>query len=177
MDLKNQSLIIRSAKAGKHNFTPIANSLIQDSNLSLAAKGLIIYILSLPENWTILKDVIRTKLGLKVTKFETIWKECKDKGYIVSHKIKNEKNQFTGWYHEVSDIQIVRHSENLTFGKAVYIENKQLTKETVQEIKEDIKKLDHIDQLKDNMSITELFNSNPDLFSKEFLLNYINNSE
>ncbi len=177
MELKNQSLIIRSAKAGRHNFTPIANSLIQDSQLSLAAKGLIIYILSLPENWTILKDVIRKKLGLRTTKFETIWKECKEKGYIVSHKIRNEKNQFTGWYHEVSDVQLLRHSENLTFGKAGDIEKKEVTNNTLEEIKEDIKKLDHIDQLKANMSITELFNSNPDLFNRENLLNYINNSE
>lgn len=172
-NLKNQSLIIRSAKAGKNNFTPIANSLIQDTELSLSAKGLIIYILSLPENWTILKDVIRKKLNLKITKFETIWKECKDKGYIVSHKIKNEKNQFTGWYHEVSDIQIVRYSENLTFGKAGYIENKELTKETLEENKEDKKITSIADQ---NNTITELFNSNPDLFTKEFLLNYISNN-
>ena len=130
MELQNKSLIIRSAKSGKHNFTPICNELLQTNTLSLEAKGLISYILSLPENWTILKEVIRDKTGLGKTKFERVWKECKEAGYIVSHKIKNEKNQFTGWYHEVSDVQLIRHSDNLTVGECGDIEKKDSIKET-----------------------------------------------
>ena len=129
-DLQNKSLIIRSAKSGKHNFTPICNELLQSNTLSLEAKGLISYILSLPENWTILKEVIRDKTGIGKTKFERIWKECKDAGYIVSDKMKNEKQQFTGWFHEVSDVKIIRHSENLIVGECGDIEKKDTTKET-----------------------------------------------
>ena len=129
-DLQNKSLIIRSAKSGKHNFTPVCNELLQSNALSLEAKGLISYILSLPENWTILKEVIRDKTGLGKTKFERVWKECKEAWYIVSHKMKNEKNQFTGWYHEVSDVQLIRHSDNLTVGERSDIEKKDTTKET-----------------------------------------------
>ena len=130
LQLQNKSLIIRSAKSGKHNFTPVCNQLLQSETLSLEAKGLISYILSLPENWTILKEVIRDKTGLGKTKFERIWKECKEAGYIESHKIKNDKNQFTGWYHEVCDIQLVRPSGNLTVGECSDIEKKDTTKET-----------------------------------------------
>ena len=138
-ELHNKSLIIRSAKSGKHNFTPICNELLKSKTLSLEAKGLISYILSLPETWNLLKEVVRKETGLGKTKFERIWKECKEAGYIVSHKIKNDNNQFTGWFHEVSDIQINRHSGNLTIGKTGDIEKKDTIKETSKENKEVIK--------------------------------------
>jgi hypothetical protein len=129
-ELQNKSLIIRSAKSGKHTFTPVCNELLQSESLSLEARGLISFILSLPENWNLLKEVVRKRTGLGKTKFERIWKECKDAGYIVSHKIKNDNNQFTGWFHEVSDVQIIRHSGNLTVGECGDIEKKDTTKET-----------------------------------------------
>ena len=82
MAQQNTTKIIRSVNSSKYNFTPISNSLIQNQTLSLEARGLVIFILSLPETWVIYKGQVQTALNMNKTKFNRVWKECIDAGYI-----------------------------------------------------------------------------------------------
>lgn len=179
----NTTKIIRSVNASKHNFTPISNTLIQNKKLSLEAKGLIIYILSLPETWVIWKQQVQSALNMKRFQFDRIWKECVSEGYIKTKKFRTESGKFT-YHYEVTDNVSVVDSTDVgktdggftDSGKADTIikkEEEKINKEKIQELNKH--KLDQLDQLVANKSITELFNSNPDLFTRENLLNYVSN--
>lgn len=178
----NTTKIIRSVNTSKHNFTPISNTLIQNKNLSLEARALIIYIVSLPENWVIWKQQVQSTLGMGRYQFDRIWKECVDAGYIKTKKFRAEGGKFT-YHYEVTDnlsdvgLTTVGKTDGGLFdvGKPNTIIKKE--EEKIQEEKKEIKNKDikNTSIADQNNTITELFNSNPDLFTKEFLLNYITN--
>jgi predicted transcriptional regulator len=79
---QNTTKIVRSVNTTKHNFTPISNELIQNTKLTLEARALVMFIISLPENWTIYKQQVQRALNMNRVKFNRVWKECVDSGYI-----------------------------------------------------------------------------------------------
>jgi hypothetical protein len=85
------------------NFTVVNNDVIQNKDLSWAAKGMLVYLLHLPDNWQInVADLSnRSKNGRDGT--AGIIKELMNAGYISRVKIKNEKAQFKGYDYTVTD--------------------------------------------------------------------------
>ncbi|WP_395652669.1 hypothetical protein [Brevundimonas sp.] len=85
------------------NFTVVNNDVIQNKDLSWAAKGMLVYLLHLPDNWQInVADLSnRSKNGRDGT--AGIIKELMTAGYISRVKIKNEKAQFKGYDYTVTD--------------------------------------------------------------------------
>ncbi len=100
---QNTTKIIRSVNTSKHNFTPLSNQLIQNQNLSLEAKGLIAFIISLPETWIIYKYQIQLALKMNKSKFNRIWKEAVDFGYIKVIKKRVDKGRFN-YHYIISDV-------------------------------------------------------------------------
>jgi len=87
----------------KENFTVVNNDILQNSKLSWAAKGMLVYLLHLPDNWQInVADLSnRSRNGRDGT--AGIIKELMICGYISRVKIKNEKSQFKGYNYTVTD--------------------------------------------------------------------------
>jgi hypothetical protein len=83
------------------NFTMISNDLINSKELSLEEKGLLIYILSLPDDWHLYKNSLASRTGEKPGTIDRIFKSLQEKGYIVSTQVKNGTGQFKGWDHIV----------------------------------------------------------------------------
>jgi len=85
------------------NYTVVNNDILQNPELSWAAKGLLVYLLHLPDNWQInVADLSnRSKNGRDGT--AGIIKELMNAGYISREKIKNEKAQFKGYDYTVTD--------------------------------------------------------------------------
>lgn len=172
---QNTTKIIRSVNSSKHNFTPISNQLIQNQNISLEAKGLVIFILSLPESWIIYKGQVQTALNMNKTKFNRVWKECVDSGYIQVIKERVDRGRFN--YHYV--ITDLLSDGGLTAGgKSVGGESvggKPVSKEKKEE--EKIYKEKNIQEKISNIqgnsirSFAEIFNKN---ISTQDVLNYIN---
>ena len=86
------------------NFTSVNNYLIKDENLSLKDKGMMVVLLSLPEQWEY------SVMGLK-----GICKESKDTingilnnlekyEYLERKKIRNDKGQFVEWKYDIYEI-------------------------------------------------------------------------
>jgi uncharacterized phage protein (TIGR02220 family) len=100
----------------KENFTVINNDILQNSKLSWAAKGMLVYLLHLPDGWQInVADLSnRSKNGRDGT--AGIIKELMNAGYISRVKIKNEKAQFKGYDYTVNDEPVNGKAVN---GKAV----------------------------------------------------------
>lgn len=74
-------------RAYKNKFTVISNNLAQNNNLSLKARGLICYFLSLPDDWVIYVDQLSNVLKEKRCSILSALKELKKEGYIHHTKL------------------------------------------------------------------------------------------
>jgi hypothetical protein len=82
-------------------FAQIPNSVCQDKNLTLAEKGLLAYLLSLPENWVIYRNQLYNELQDAPGTIDRCWKGLQDKKYIVSERKMDKLGRFIGWEHVV----------------------------------------------------------------------------
>jgi hypothetical protein len=99
-ELPENSVTIHRVSLNSH-FTITSNSMHEDPNLSFAAKGLLGYILSRPQNWEIktwqlAKVYMGSKKGNGVDAIEVLMQELKEQGYLVYSKSQNTKGQ---WEH------------------------------------------------------------------------------
>lgn len=99
----NTGQIIKSKSTEK--FTVISNDLIKSKELTLAEKGLLTYLLSLPSDWVIYKQNLYNSLLDKAGSIDKYFKALQKKGYILSVRIHNlENGKFLGWNHVVYDV-------------------------------------------------------------------------
>ena len=77
-----------------NNYTVMANYHLRDKELSFKAKGLLSYMLSLPEDWDYsLNGLARvSKEGIKAIK--NIITELKEKGYLKINRLRKENGQY-----------------------------------------------------------------------------------
>ena len=109
--MENIGQIVRSKKTGKSRYTPINNDILQSSQLTCEEKTILIYLLSLPEDWVVYKTVIWQKMNIGRNRFNTHWKGLVDKGYIVSVRvIDTETNLVRGWNHIVYEEPVLTES-------------------------------------------------------------------
>ena len=127
--------IIRKDK--KDNFTTIDNAYLQNKNLSFKAKGIMTYILSLPDDWVIYIDQLIATSKDGEGSFRSGLDELIKAGYIKRYPI-IEKGQIVAWQTEVYE-NIGEIEENKLLGKnpnveKSYVENsikkKKKTKNT-----------------------------------------------
>lgn len=79
----------------KRNFSTLDNSAPNDIALSYRAKGILWYLLTKPEDWTVrMTDIVKhsPKEGRDAVK--SAFKELEDHGYAIRKKVKNEKGHF-----------------------------------------------------------------------------------
>lgn len=80
------------------SFTQIPNSTLQDTSLSFEAKGLLVLVLSLPDDWEIHKTWLRKqtpKCGRD--KLDRLLKELQDVGYMVKELKRNDDGTLQGY--------------------------------------------------------------------------------
>jgi hypothetical protein len=109
--MENIGQIVRSKKTGKSRYTPINNDILQSSQMTCEEKTILIYLLSLPEDWVVYKTVIWQKMNIGRNRFNTHWKGLVDKGYIVSVRVIDmETNLVRGWNHIVYEEPVLTES-------------------------------------------------------------------
>jgi hypothetical protein len=106
----NTGQIVRSKSTNK--FVSIPNSIAQGKDLSLGERGLMLYLLSLPNDWVVNKSNLHELVGEKKGTVDGVFKTLQLKGFIVSAKVVNEQGHFKGWNHVVYDEPILPDSEN-----------------------------------------------------------------
>lgn len=170
MAQQNTTKIIRSVNTSKHNFTPISNELIQNVNLTLEARALIMFIISLPESWIIYKGQVQRALNMNKTKFNRVWKECVNFGYIKVIKERAALGRFN-YHYLITD----RLSDGGFTAGGFSVGGEAVSKEKKQEEKIDKEKniKEKINSIPGNSisSFAEIFNKN---ISTQDVLNYIN---
>lgn len=80
------------------NYIIISNQTAQDESISWAARGLLTYLLSLPDDWNIyIKDLVKRSPKCGKDKLRTILCELESAGYLVKEKQSHSENgQFDG---------------------------------------------------------------------------------
>ena len=87
----------------KDNFTVVNNDILQNPGLSWAAKGMLVYLLHLPDEWQInIADLSnRSKNGRDGT--ASIIKELMNAGYVTRQRSLTESKKFAGYDYTVND--------------------------------------------------------------------------
>jgi DNA-binding MarR family transcriptional regulator len=127
----NDTHILREPKKGKAGYTPISNDILQSSTLTSSEKSILVHFLSLPKSFVILKKDIWKKMNIGRDAFNKAWKGLEKHGYVKSERKMDNKGQFKGWIHYISETPKFRISENPNIGFSVNIEKKECIKEVV----------------------------------------------
>ncbi|MFA2568088.1 DnaD domain-containing protein [Bacillus wiedmannii] len=96
------------------NYTTINNTGLRDERLSWKAKGILAYILSLPDDWVFYMEEISTHAKDGIDSLRVGMKELKKFGYVRRFPVKNEKGKITNWETIIYEIPQVEnpHMEN-----------------------------------------------------------------
>lgn len=86
------STIVRVEK--KTNYTIIDNTALRDSRLSWKAKGLMAYMLSMPDDWTFYMDELQKHATDGKSSFRSGFNELKKLGYVERKRIQREDGTF-----------------------------------------------------------------------------------
>jgi len=76
----------------------VSNDVIRNKDLSLQAKGLLVYLLSLPADWEVHKTEICKHFRNGRDSVFRAWKELQEQGYITEKKYRDEKGRFQTQY-------------------------------------------------------------------------------
>ena len=90
----NKTEFIRVEKT--KNYTVIHNQFLRRKDLSWKAKGILAYVLSLPDDWTINLKEVMTHATEGERAFRSGWKELEDKGYVHREPVR-EGNRIKYW--------------------------------------------------------------------------------
>jgi hypothetical protein len=78
--------MIRRAPRPDYGFTIIHNATLRDSRLSWRARGLLAYILSLPDNWTIASGHLEQQAAEGREAVRSALRELETYGYLTRHR-------------------------------------------------------------------------------------------
>jgi len=86
--------MIRRAPRPTHSFVIVRNEVARDERISYRARGLLIAILSRPDNWTIRAEQLASESSVEGRDaVRTALKELQAAGYLVSNKVRNSDGQ------------------------------------------------------------------------------------
>lgn len=126
-----ETTFIRTCK--DRNYTVLDNTFIRDVTLSWKAKGVMTYLLSLPDDWSVNFSEVLKHSADGETALKSIIKELKEHGYLISKRLQSADGKFAGFTYEiVENPQSNNHQEEKPSGgkptewKTHRVENNQL---------------------------------------------------
>ena len=114
-------IVNRVEKIG--NFTTIDNGYLNDEELSFKAKGILTYLLSLPDDWVVHIEHIVTKSKDGISSFRTGLSELIDKGYLKRYPVK-EDGVIIRWETEINESLDI--DSNSLLGENLEVEKQSL---------------------------------------------------
>lgn len=88
-------------------FVTVLNVTAQDTRLSNQARGLLFYLLSLPEDWTVNRKHLSNTFGINCKTVQKQINELKEYGYCIYHK-ETESGRFTGGSYHIYPVPFDR---------------------------------------------------------------------
>ena len=110
--MKNSTTFIRVQK--NKNYTTIHNEFLKRKDLSWKAKGIMTYLLSLPDDWIVNLDEIKRNSSDGESSFRSGWKELKDTGYVSRQPIRDEvTKKILSWETVIKELPNEKKSHNV----------------------------------------------------------------
>jgi hypothetical protein len=106
-------MISRARKDRENPYVMVSKQAINDTNLSAKAKGLLVYLLSMPDDWNIYEGELIKHFKDGKEGIGTGLKELIDAGYLRRSFERNEKGQFNGIQYEVFETSSISDTGNL----------------------------------------------------------------
>lgn len=103
--MTNQNTFIRSKHDKQNPYTIISREMFHDPDLSLAAKGLLGYFLTLPDDWKINHSHLQKALKTGRYALDSALHELIEKGYA-KRELKREGGRFQAYQYEISESKI-----------------------------------------------------------------------
>ncbi|MGW6151345.1 DnaD domain-containing protein [Bacillus mycoides] len=137
-----------------NNYSVINNTGLKDKRLSWKAKGILAYILTLPDDWVFYREELSQHAKDGINSLRAGMQELKEYGYIKRFPIRDEKNKIVRWETIIYEIPVDDFPpvENPPAGNPVdgnlLVENRKLLNTNIQSTKElnnDIQNKNHHD--------------------------------
>lgn len=87
----------------RRNYTVVDNTFITDNRLSFKAKGILLYLLSRPDNWDVYETDIVNQSNDGIRAVRSGIHELMEVGYIERQQKRSDKNQFAGYEYVVHE--------------------------------------------------------------------------
>ncbi|HDX9530267.1 DnaD domain protein [Bacillus thuringiensis] len=161
-----------------NNYSVINNTGLKDKRLSWKAKGILAYILTLPDDWVFYREELSQHAKDGINSLRAGMQELKEYGYIRRFPVRDEKNKIVRWETIIYEIPVDDYPpvENPPAGKPVAgnlpVENQKLLNTNIQSTKElntDIQNINHRHDNKQKLISQRLIN-NDFKISYEFLM-------
>ncbi|WP_251868147.1 hypothetical protein [Enterococcus malodoratus] len=120
--------IFRRSKT--NNYSIIHNEILRRSDISWKAKGIMCYVLSLPDDWVIYLEELIEHATDKKASFRSGWNELIEKGYVSRFPIRNEAGKIVEWRTEIRENVDMKASSPLTDFQEV--ENQEVENQEVE---------------------------------------------
>ncbi|NEZ47833.1 hypothetical protein FDF74_11635 [Clostridium niameyense] len=85
----------------ERNYTVLDNTFIKDKNLSAKAKGIMCYLLHLPEDWEIYMFEIQRNFRDGKDSIRSGVRELEKNGYLKKERLHDDKGKFNGYHYEI----------------------------------------------------------------------------
>lgn len=96
-------MIIRISKDKSNPYVIINKQFLQDKRLSWKAKGIMAYLLSLPDDWQIYEEELSDHSDDGIKALKSGIKELLDLGYMQRTKTRNKQGRYSGWQYDVHE--------------------------------------------------------------------------
>lgn len=113
------------------DYTRVKNGFVNDESLSFEAKGFMLFILSLPDDWNFSTKGLAYKTKLSIYTVNRLVKELREAGYIVQKRTQNEHGQFGEYEWEIYDLPELREGYSPSVVKTERGENRERCKPSV----------------------------------------------
>ena len=113
----------------KNEFIRVSWDAVKDNRISFEARGFLVFLLSLPDNWVFSIGGLQSMTGLPKSRIMSIVKELKDAGYISQTKKQDKKGHFytCEWnIYESAELNENRSSVKPKFGQTEVWINRSL---------------------------------------------------
>lgn len=108
-------MIYRTIKSKENPYSVIPNAIINNPDLSYKAKGILIYLISKPDQWKAREEDIVEHGKDGIDAVRTAIKELINAGYIIRQRVKGKDGKFLGWESYVYEEP---QNENTDIGKS-----------------------------------------------------------
>ncbi|EMN7730398.1 DnaD domain protein [Bacillus cereus] len=169
-----------------NNYSVINNTGLKDKRLSWKAKGILAYILTLPDDWVFYREELSKHAKDGINSLRAGMQELKEYGYIKRFPVRDEKNKIVRWETIIYEIPVDDYPpvENPPAGKPVAgnlpVENHKLLNTNIQSTKElntDIQNINHRHDNKQKLISQRLINDDFKISHQFLMKNRISLSE